>query len=224
MHKQGDSHITSRMSSAEENASGAQREVSKEEYERLCTVYVSRLNYDTTDDDLWAAFSEFGLIRTVRVPKRPNGMPKGFAFVVFDNADCAAKAQKEMDGRTIDGWEIKTNISHFSRAEHDKQKKSMDRYDRDDRERRVRDERDRYDRDDRERRVCNDRYNYDMDYRERYDPYVRDRYTRDDRERYDRDDRERHDRMHRYDRIPPPPYMYYDPYPSYPPCRDFDRY
>lgn len=175
------------------------KDMSDDEYERLCTVFVKNLNFDTTDEDLWAAFSEYGLIRTVRVPKRPSGVSKGFAFIVFENPECAQKAVQGMNGTKVDGWEISVNISERSKGEPDKQ--SEVRRD-SDKHRNTRGE-DRYDRD-RER-----------DRRDRR-PDGRDGYQR---ERYDRRDRDMYDRPgHMYDR--PPPYMMYrydDMYDRYDP-------
>ncbi|MCB9339452.1 MAG: RNA-binding protein [Lewinellaceae bacterium] len=70
-------------------------------------IFVAKLNYDTHEDDIRAAFEEFGEVTSANViMDKFTGRSKGFAFVEMPNDDEAMNAIKElndteMDGRTI---------------------------------------------------------------------------------------------------------------------------
>jgi RNA recognition motif-containing protein len=46
-------------------------------------VYIGNLNFDTTEGNLYDAFSPFGVVTSVRAPVNDRGRRKGFAFVQF---------------------------------------------------------------------------------------------------------------------------------------------
>ncbi len=74
-------------------------------------LYVGNLNYQTTEDDLRAAFSEGG--RNVTdvhiVTDRETGRPRGFAFVEMGSEEDARAATQAMDGADLMGRRIQVN-------------------------------------------------------------------------------------------------------------------
>jgi RNA recognition motif-containing protein len=70
-------------------------------------IFVARLNFKTTREDLEAAFSKFGQISSAKIVKdRDTGRSKGFGFVEMPNDEEANKAiaalnETELDGRAI---------------------------------------------------------------------------------------------------------------------------
>jgi hypothetical protein len=70
-------------------------------------IFVAKLNYSTTDDQLEAAFAEFGEVASARVVMdRETGRSKGYAFVEMPDDEQAQAAinnlnETEMDGRVI---------------------------------------------------------------------------------------------------------------------------
>lgn len=74
-------------------------------------LYVGNLSYDTTEDDLRAAFGADG--RTVTdvhiVADRDTGRPRGFAFVEMATDQEAQAAIEAMDGADLDGRNLKVN-------------------------------------------------------------------------------------------------------------------
>ena len=74
-------------------------------------LYVGNLSWDTTEDNLRAAFEQGG--RSVKevhiVSDRDTGRPRGFAFVEMSNEQDAQAAISEMDGADLDGRNLKVN-------------------------------------------------------------------------------------------------------------------
>ena len=70
-------------------------------------IFVAKLNFDTTEDNLRSAFEEFGEVSSCSViTDKFTGRSKGFAFVEMPNDEEAQKAldaldETEFDGRTI---------------------------------------------------------------------------------------------------------------------------
>ena len=70
-------------------------------------IFVAKLNYDTIEDDLRAAFEQFGEVTSCSIAHdKMSGRSKGFGFVEMSNDDEADKAidalnETELDGRTI---------------------------------------------------------------------------------------------------------------------------
>ena len=70
-------------------------------------LFVARLNFKTTSEELEKAFAQFGQITSAKIVKdRDTGRSKGFGFVEMANdqeanAAIAALNETELDGRTI---------------------------------------------------------------------------------------------------------------------------
>lgn len=73
------------------------------------TLFVGNLPFSVTQQDLTDAFSEYGTVKTVKIPTdRETGRPRGFAFVDMAEAE-EAKAIEELDGATWDNRQIRVN-------------------------------------------------------------------------------------------------------------------
>lgn len=70
-------------------------------------IFVAKLNYETQEADLQAAFEQFGAVSSVKIIiDKETGRSKGFGFVEMDNEEEAIAAMNELnesefDGRTI---------------------------------------------------------------------------------------------------------------------------
>lgn len=73
-------------------------------------IYVGNLSYETTEDDLRAAFSRFGTVDSARlISDRDTGRPKGFGFVEMSNNNEAQAAINALNSTTLKDREIKVN-------------------------------------------------------------------------------------------------------------------
>jgi len=73
-------------------------------------LYVGNLPFSLGESDLRDLFEEHGAIESINViMDRDTGRPRGFAFVEFEDASSADKAQRALDGREIDGRSIRVN-------------------------------------------------------------------------------------------------------------------
>uniref|UniRef100_A0ACD5WX64 Uncharacterized protein n=1 Tax=Avena sativa TaxID=4498 RepID=A0ACD5WX64_AVESA len=75
-------------------------------------IFVSRLSFYTTEEELKNIFSPFGAIKEARLVRdNQTGRPKGFGFVKYSSEAEAQKAVKAMDGRIIRGRLIFAEIA-----------------------------------------------------------------------------------------------------------------
>lgn len=73
-------------------------------------LFVGGLSWDTTGDQLRAAFSRFGVVEEASVVlDRDTRRSRGFGFVTFENAVDATRAAAEMDGASLDGRTLRVN-------------------------------------------------------------------------------------------------------------------
>lgn len=71
-------------------------------------IYIGNLPYSVTEDVLRAMFSEFGDLETVKViTDRNTGQSKGFGFIDMPSNSEADKAIKALNGKAVDGRNIK---------------------------------------------------------------------------------------------------------------------
>ena len=76
----------------------------------MTNIYVGNISFQTTEDELHAAFAAFGGIERVSiVTDRDTGQPRGFAFVEMAEKDSAEKAIAQLDGSDLQGRAIKVN-------------------------------------------------------------------------------------------------------------------
>ena len=73
-------------------------------------LFVGGLSWNTTDSGLRTAFEEFGEIEDAKViTDRETGRSRGFGFVTFVDANAVKAAIQAMDGKPLDGRNIRVN-------------------------------------------------------------------------------------------------------------------
>ncbi|XP_038654890.1 cold-inducible RNA-binding protein B-like [Scyliorhinus canicula] len=71
-------------------------------------LFVGGLNFDTDEQGLEDVFSKYGQIAEVRVIKDKDTMTsRGFGFITFENPDDARDALQAMNGKSLDGRQIR---------------------------------------------------------------------------------------------------------------------
>lgn len=75
-------------------------------------LYVGKLPYSTTEDELKTLFGAHGTVVSAQViTDRDSGQSKGFAFVEMENEAEAEAAIKALDNSEVDGRSIVVNIA-----------------------------------------------------------------------------------------------------------------
>lgn len=70
-------------------------------------IFVARLDYGITDDDLRTAFEAYGEVESAKIiMDRETGRSRGFGFVEMPNEDEGRAAIEEMNGAELAGREI----------------------------------------------------------------------------------------------------------------------
>lgn len=78
-------------------------------------VFVGRISFRMSDDDLRAAFSRFGEIETCRVVRDPKeGTSRGFGFVTYTTAAAAEESVSQMNGTELEGRNIFVEVARTS--------------------------------------------------------------------------------------------------------------
>ena len=73
-------------------------------------LYVGNLSYNTTEDTLRTLFEEFGDLESVKlITDRYTGRSRGFAFVEMASEEDAEKAISSLNGKSVDGRELKVD-------------------------------------------------------------------------------------------------------------------
>jgi len=73
-------------------------------------IYVGNLSYDVSESDLEQAFGEFGEVTSVNILKdKRTGESKGFGFVEMAEVSEGQAAIKEMNGKELQGRELKVD-------------------------------------------------------------------------------------------------------------------
>jgi len=76
-------------------------------------VYVGNLSWNTTDDTLRQAFSEFGqVLDSIVMRDRDTGRSRGFGFVTFSSGPEADGAINGLNEQELDGRRIKVNLAN----------------------------------------------------------------------------------------------------------------
>jgi nucleolin len=84
-------------------------------------LFIGGLAWAATDEDLRAAFAEFGEVVSASVVRYPDtGRSKGFGFVEFATVEEATEAKDKMDGKEIAGRAIKVDFSLPSTGRRDR--------------------------------------------------------------------------------------------------------
>jgi cold-inducible RNA-binding protein len=73
-------------------------------------LFVGNLSFNTMDDQLRSAFSEFGGVTSASVVlDRMTGQSRGFGFVEYESAEDAQRAIENMNGASLDGRQLNVN-------------------------------------------------------------------------------------------------------------------
>jgi RNA recognition motif-containing protein len=81
-------------------------------------LYVGNLNFDTTEEELEGAFSQFGNVVSAVIIKDPvSGRSRGFGFVEFADEDSARTAKDDMNGKELKGRALKVDEAREQRQQ-----------------------------------------------------------------------------------------------------------
>lgn len=73
-------------------------------------IFVGNLSYQTTQDELRAAFEQYGAVdRVSLITDRDTGQPRGFAFVEMSSNSEADSAINALNGRELNGRTLNVN-------------------------------------------------------------------------------------------------------------------
>jgi cold-inducible RNA-binding protein len=76
----------------------------------MTNIFVGNLSHQTTQDDLTAAFSQYGNVERVSIPTdRMTGQPRGFGFVEMTNRNEAENAIANLNGAELNGRAMNVN-------------------------------------------------------------------------------------------------------------------
>ena len=76
----------------------------------MTNIFVGNLSYQTTQDELYAAFAAYGQVERVSiVTDRDSGQPRGFAFVEMAEARDAENAISQLNGAQLNGRALNVN-------------------------------------------------------------------------------------------------------------------
>jgi RNA recognition motif-containing protein len=80
------------------------------EINQMTNIFVGNLSYQTTEQELEAAFTTYGAVERASIVRdRETGQPRGFAFIEMTNKSEAIKAIQGLDGQDMNGRAIKVN-------------------------------------------------------------------------------------------------------------------
>jgi len=91
-------------------------------------LYVGNLSYNTTEDGLRRHFEAIGPVAEAAViTDRETGRARGFGFVTMENEADAAAAISELDGKDLDGRNLKVAEANPPRERTDRGDRGGDR-------------------------------------------------------------------------------------------------
>lgn len=73
-------------------------------------IYVGNISFQTSEQDLSEAFSQYGQVERVQIVKdRDSGQSRGFAFVEMTDDEQADKAMSALNGANLGGRNLTVN-------------------------------------------------------------------------------------------------------------------
>lgn len=70
------------------------------------TLFIARINYETSESKLRREFEQFGKISKLILVHDRNGKPRGYAFIEYQHKEAMSEAYKKADGMKIDGRRV----------------------------------------------------------------------------------------------------------------------
>jgi RNA recognition motif-containing protein len=78
----------------------------------VVNIFVGNLSYQTTQDELEAAFAQYGKVERVNIiTDRATGQPRGFAFVEMTDQTEADNAINQLNGAELNGRALNVNVA-----------------------------------------------------------------------------------------------------------------
>jgi len=75
------------------------------------TLFVARINYDTSESKLKREFEVYGKIKQIKlVHDKVTGKPRGYAFIEYEEESAMHAAYKKADGKKIDGRRVVVDV------------------------------------------------------------------------------------------------------------------
>ncbi len=76
----------------------------------MTNIFVGNLSYQTTQEELQAAFAQYGAVERVNIiTDRDTGQPRGFAFVEMTEKRDATNAIAQLNGAELHGRAMNVN-------------------------------------------------------------------------------------------------------------------
>lgn len=76
----------------------------------MTNIFVGNLSFETTREELQAAFANFGTVEKVDIVRdRDSGQPRGFAFVEMSDRTAAEAAISRLNGTEMNGRALNVN-------------------------------------------------------------------------------------------------------------------
>ena len=73
-------------------------------------LFVGNLSWNVDEEGLRGHFAAFGNIDECKlITDRETGRSRGFGFITFSESEDAVKAMEEMNGKSLDGRDLKVN-------------------------------------------------------------------------------------------------------------------
>ena len=83
----------------------------------MTNIFVGNLSFDTTDQDLQAAFGSYGSVERASVVRdRYSGQSRGFGFVEMTNTAEANQAMTALNGQDLNGRTLNVNEARAREA------------------------------------------------------------------------------------------------------------
>jgi len=74
------------------------------------TLFVAKINFNTSEHKLKREFEIYGPIKKVRVIQDKDGKPRGYAFIEYEREKDMRNAYKQADGKKIDGRRVLVDV------------------------------------------------------------------------------------------------------------------
>ncbi|EGZ26050.1 hypothetical protein PHYSODRAFT_285141 [Phytophthora sojae] len=74
------------------------------------TLFVGRISYETTEQQLRHEFEQYGPVKSVRLVEDPEGKSRGYGFVEYEKEEDMKAAYKYADGKKIDGRRVVVDV------------------------------------------------------------------------------------------------------------------